>query len=141
MIPLMLALALAQTPEVMTREPSPPSRWNLTLQATCNNKALLISDYAASVHSGAIPKMVFDGRPLQGPGIRQLITDLSTARAVYHFSVQCGRKGELTLRIYEGEALRGGTVRYRAALATIKNSKLDFYSGLKPAHAEDFWFR
>lgn len=141
MLQLILAIALAQNPVVMVREPSPPTRWNLTTQASCYKKPLLFSGYGASVHTGAIPKVAFDGRALNGPNIGQLITDLSTVSAIYRFSIQCGRTGEITLRIYEGEAQRDGTVKYRAALATIKDGRLNYYSGLKPADAETFWYR
>lgn len=85
--------------------------------------------------------MTFDGRALDGPGMRQLITDLSNVTAIYRFSIQCGRTGEITLRIYEGGAQRDGKVNYRAALASVKDGRLEYYSGLKPADAETFWYR
>lgn len=71
----------------------------------------------------------------------QLITDLSTVTGVYRFSVQCERNGDITLRIFEGASqLGGGAVRYRAALARIKMGRLNLYTGLQPADAENFWF-
>jgi hypothetical protein len=138
----LLAAASAVTdPVVMTREPHPPSRWNLSTQANCGTSPLVISGYGASVLTGARPKMTRNGRAVTGPDIDRLLSDLSTLRAVYRFSVECGRTGIITLRIYEGEAQRDDTVRFRAALATIKGNRLDFYTGLEPADADAFWYR
>ncbi len=96
---LLLVPAIAQNPVVMVAEPLPPTRWNLTTQASCYNKPLIFSGYGASVHSGNIPKVTFGGRALNGPSVAQLITDLSNVTAIYRFSIQCGRTGEVTVRI------------------------------------------
>ena len=138
---LIAAALVAPDPVVMTREPHPPSDWNLSTQANCGSSPLVISGYGASVLTGAKPKMTRDGQAVTGPDIDRLIADLSTLRAVYRFSVQCGHMGTITLRIYEGEAQRDDTVRFRAGLATIKDNRLDFYTGLEPADAETFWYR
>jgi hypothetical protein len=135
------ATSVAPDPVVMTREPYPPSYWNVSTQANCASSPLVISGYGASAPTGAKPKMNRDGQPVTGPEIDRLLADLSTVRAVYRFSVQCGRTGVITLRIYEGEAQRDDTVRFRAGLATIKGNRLEFYTGLEPADAETFWWR
>lgn len=138
---LMFAIALAQNPVVMAPRGLPPSRWNLSTQADCGRRRLQISGYGVSVYTGATPRVTFEGRPLRGAKVAQLIADLSEIEAVYRFSVQCERTGELTLSISEGKLQRDGSVHYRAGLATIKAGKLDFYSGLDPADTESFWFR
>ncbi len=141
MISLMLAIALAQNPVVTTGEPAPASHWYLSTRASCGRRQIIISGYGASVHSGATPKVTYMGRPLRGSKVAQLIADLSTISAIYHFSVQCERTGEVYLKIYEGEAQQDDTVRYRYGRATIKAGKLDYYSGLEPSDAGSFWFR
>lgn len=56
MISALLAMLLVpQNPVVMVAEPLPPTRWNLTTQASCYNKPLIFSGYGESVHTGAIP--------------------------------------------------------------------------------------
>jgi hypothetical protein len=138
---LMLALALAQNPVVMVREPLPPSQWVLTTGADCGKASLRFSDFGVGLNAGATPRVTLRGRPLAGPSVAQLIADLSTVRAIYRFSIQCERDGDILVRIYSGEAQRDGPVQYRAALARIKRRKLDYYSGLEPANAETFWYR
>jgi hypothetical protein len=137
----LLAVALlAPNPVISSREPHPPS-WHLSAQAKCGKSALVISGYGASVLSGAKPKLTRNGRAVTGPDVGRLAADLSTIRAVYHFSVACGRTGAITLRIYEGQAQGDGSVRYRAGLAVIKGNRLDLYTGMEPADAASFWFR
>lgn len=141
MTPLLLAMMFAHNPVVMVREPLSPSYRQLSTRADCGRRSLVFSDYGASVITGGTPKVSFDERPLTGPQVGQLIADLSATRAVYRLSVQCERSGDVTVRIYEGEAQRDGTVRFRVARARIKSGRLDYYSGLKPADAETFWYR
>jgi hypothetical protein len=84
--------------------------------------------------------VTINGRALAGPRTPQLIADLSTVTGVYRFSVQCETNGDITLRIFEGAAQPGAAVRYRAALARIKMGRLDLYTGLQEADAENFWY-
>ena len=83
-----------------------------------------------------------NGRPANGSQLAQLLTDLSSRRAVYRLVFPCTRgRSQITLQIIRGEKLANGTVGYHSGAASFRGDRVISYTGLQEANAETFWFR
>jgi len=71
----------------------------------------------------------------------RLLADLAHRRAAYRLTISCGRSSEVALRIYQGEKLEDGSIRYGSASASFVGERLISYTGLQAANAETFWYR
>lgn len=140
MVNILVAL-LNPNPVISPIHPHAASPWIQSVRASCGNTTLTIEGYGAGRPIGLQTKLLINGKPLTGGFAPQLLDDLSHGRAVYRLQILCGRSGETTLRIAEGEKLFNGPVRYRSAVASIKDNRLQSYTGLQDSDANSYWFR
>jgi hypothetical protein len=141
MLQIISLLLISQNPVIMTREPTAASPWVQSVQAGCGDSTLSIEGYGAARPEDRAARVMVDGQAVTGDAAPRLLEDLSNRRAAYRFEILCGRAGDFTIRLHEGEGQPGGTVRYRTANAVIRNGRLESYSGHAPSDEASFWFR
>ena len=141
MLQILSAILISQAPVVTTREPAGASPWVQSVQAGCGESTLLIAGYGVVRPLDSAASVLVDGQAVTGVAAPRLLEDLSSRRAAYRFELLCGRPGDFTVRIYEGERQAGGAVRYRAAQALISNGRVESYSGYEESDEASFWFR
>jgi hypothetical protein len=87
------------------------------------------------------PSITIGGRRAHGTGVVELLSDLSHRRAAYRLTIACGGSFDVTLRIYAGEKLENGAIRYSSAAAFFRGDRLVSYTGLQEGNADTFWYR
>lgn len=138
---VMLSLLSSPAPDVTVREPRSPSKWVHSVEASCGGTELVVSGYGGSRPLDSRPRLLVSGQPLRGNAAARLLSDLGHKRAVYRLQILCGRTGRIDIRISLGEKQMDGSVRYQAGAGSIRNGRLESYTGLEEADAETFWFR
>jgi hypothetical protein len=123
------------------REPQAASPWVQSTRASCGPLLISVSGYGAAKPLGRRPSIMIGNHPARGAGVAQLLTDLAHRRAAYRLTVSCGGMSEIAVRIYEGEKVPNGVIRYSSAAAFFRGSRLVSYTGLQEANAETFWYR
>jgi hypothetical protein len=135
-------LALAVSPiSIGGREPQAASPWVQSTQASCGPRIVSVSGYGAAKPLDRRPSITIGGRPARGPSVGQMLADLSHRRAAYRLTIACGGSFDITLRIYAGEKLENGAIRYSSAAAFFRGDRLVSYTGLQEANADTFWYR
>ena len=135
-------LLIAQAIYIGGPEPHASTLWVQTAQATCGKTIIRVSGYGAAMPLKRRASISLNGRPANGPQVKQLLTDLSSRRAAYRLEFPCTRgSSQVTLRINRGEKLPNGTIEYHSGAATFRGDRLISYTGLQEANAETFWFR
>lgn len=140
---MLLSLILATAPiYIGGPEPRAASPWLQITEATCGKTVIRVSGYGAAMPLDRRASILLNGRPASGPGLAQLLTDLSSRRAAYRLVFPCTRgRSQITLQIIRGEKLANGTVEYHSGAASFRRDRLISYTGLQEANAETFWFR
>ena len=137
----LLTLLLSPAPALIVREPRAASPWEQSVSASCRGASLVLSGYGAARPLHGVPTLRVNGRPVTGPSLNGMLGDLAHRSAAYRLAMLCGSPNEVTMRIYVGERLSDGTIRYQAGAALIRGNRLVSYTGLQAGDADTFWFR
>jgi len=141
MISMTLFAVMASQASVTVHEPRSANPWVQSTRASCGSANIVVSGYGAANPLDQRPSVTVGGHPARGPAMTRLLADLAHRRAAYRLTISCGRSSEVALRIYQGEKLEDGSIRYGSASASFVGERLISYTGLQAANAETFWYR